>query len=386
MFQDDKCGIIYGDLCPMALDQHGRFDGKKFTLDEDGLRVELQVAADAGANAVRFLPDFTGVWGKHPGGKKSQFQPYILNAKETAWVLGTYSKDKGWTPAYNTYFFPIQDRIFQIANEAGLTVIYCLFEGCQFNSGARIWSPWYSNEQGVTSFYEPKADVFSRPWVSTMMLRAARRDVILSFGNEINNQGSPDFVKRVIFPYLKLRKWDFNKLFYGATMMHMTYLGNHKYEEKMYPLEWIKGDLGDTFGDEAKLNTFREIHGCGGPIEKDDRPFGADVDQALSWWGKNPIRKVFSDDGCYLNDKNASKCDVRIGKGARPSAETWGAMAKMIFAKYPAAAGSRSKLINFEHLPAGFSTGSLECKVAPIKAISGAYRAKFGAWPKNYKP
>ena len=35
-WKDDKVGIIYGDLAPMALDQHGRFDGKKFTLEKIG--------------------------------------------------------------------------------------------------------------------------------------------------------------------------------------------------------------------------------------------------------------------------------------------------------------------------------------------------------------
>jgi len=360
MIQDDKCGIIYGDLCPMALDQHGRFDGKKFTLDEDGLRVELQAAANAGANAVRFLPDFTGVWGKHPGGKKSQFQPCVLNAKETAWILGTYSKDKGWIPAWNTYFFPIQDRIFQIANEAGLTVIYCLFEGCQFNSGARIWSPWYSNEQGITTFYDPKADIFSKPWVGTMTVRAARRDVILGFGNELENKAAPDFVERVIFPYLKIRKWSLSRVTLGATAKIVGAGDSIQ--------DLIRKKVRDTFGLVMEKDVIQEDHGW---------PFTA----TLPLWGPKPYRKLYSDDGFYGGH---SLCDKSF-KGVRPSATEWGKLSLDILKKYPAAASGRERLISFEHLPAGYSTGNLECKIAPIKAISTAYHNKWGVWPKNYK-
>ena len=351
MFQDDRCGIGYGMLVPMALDQHGRFDGKKFTIDKAGLDAELEAAADAGANFIRCLPDFMGVWGKHPGGKKSQFQPYVLNAKETAWILGKY----------NAYFFPIQDYIFARANNFGLTVLYDLFENCQFHGGQRIWTPWYSNEQGVTSFYGKDADPYSKPWVNTMTLRAARRDVILGFGNELEKKAAPDFVERVIFPYIKVRKWPLSRATLGATAK-IAGAGDSIQD-------LIRKNVRDAFGLIAEKDVIQEDHGY---------PFTA----SLPIWGNKPYRKLYSDDGFYFGH---SLCDKSF-KGARPSAAEWGAMAKSILKKYPAALGGRERLISFEHLPAGFSTGSLDCKVAPIRAISGAYRIKFGAWPKNYKP
>jgi hypothetical protein len=356
MYQDDKIGIGYGMLCPMALDQHGRFDGKVFTVDKAGLDLELETAAEAGANFIRCLPDLTGVWGQHPGGKKSQFQPHVLNTKQTAWILGKY----------NTYFFPIQDYIFARANNFGLTVLYDLFENCQFHGGYRVWTPWYSNEQGVTSFYGKDADPYSKPWVSTMMVRAARRDVILGFGNELENQAAPDFVERVIFPYIKSQKWPLGRMTLGATAK-IVGAGDSIQDT-------IRKKVRDTFGLVAEKDVIQEDHGW---------PFTA----TLPLWGPKPYRKCYSNDGTYFDPKHpsASKCDISgIGKGARPSAAAQGALAKMILTKYPASLGGRARLISFEHLPAGFGTGSLECKVAPIEAISASYRARFGVWPSNY--
>jgi hypothetical protein len=261
-----------------------------------------------------------------------------------------------------------------------MTVMFCLFDNCQFHGGYSKWSPWVSNTQGITTLYDPAADVYTKRWVSTMTLRFKDADIIWAFGNEMNNAAFPAFAKRVIFPYIKLRKLDFNRLTYGATMMKRKYLGNNQYEDTgNCPLDFVKKDVGDVFGDEAKLDMYREIHGCGGTAEGPERPFGADVDQALWGWGKNPIRKIFSDDGCYTGN---SKCDKR-DKGARPSAETWAKMATYILANYPATKGGRDKLINFEHLP-GVYPPDTACQTATIKAISTVYHNKWGIWPKNW--
>jgi hypothetical protein len=357
MFTDDKIGIGYGMLVPMALDQHGRFDGKTFTVDKPGLDLELESASKAGANFVRCLPDFMGVWGKHPGGKKSQFQPYVLNTKQTAWILGKY----------NTYFFPIQDYIFGRANNFGLTVLYDLFENCQFHGGQRIWTPWYSNEQGVTSFYGKNADPYSKPWVSTMMVRAARRDVILGFGNELENKAAPEFVERVIFPYIKARKWPLGRMTLGATA---KIVGSGDSIQDL-----IRKKVRATFGLVAEKDVIQEDHGW---------PFTA----TLPIWGNKPYCKCYSNDGTYLDPKDprASKYDISgIGKGARPSAAAQGALAKVILTKYPASLGGRARLISLEHLPAGFSIATIKRKVEPVEAISEAYYKRFGVRPKNWR-
>jgi hypothetical protein len=90
---------------------------------------------------------------------------------------------------------------------------------------------------------------------------------------------------------------------------------------------------------------------------------------------------MYSDDGFY---GGKSLCDKR-DKGARPSAVEWQAKAAYILSHYPSSVSDRPRLISFEHLP-GVYPPDTACQTATIKAISGAYRAKFGAWPKNYKP
>lgn len=65
MFQDDKCGIIWGRLAPM--DEFGHFDGKRFVFDDKRYDVEQEAASDAGANVDHMLA--YGVWGARAGGR-----------------------------------------------------------------------------------------------------------------------------------------------------------------------------------------------------------------------------------------------------------------------------------------------------------------------------
>ena len=369
MFADDRIGLGYGLMGLFQDDaKFVTFNGQAWILDETALTKHLKAIADAGANVVRLLP--WGVWGSHKYGKKSQFQPYFLDTSRDKWDLSMF----------NTHYFPILKRVIEIINGLNMTVIFPLFDNCQFHGGYSKWSPWVSNTQGITTLYDPAADVYTKRWVSTMTLRFKDNDIIWSFGNEMNNAAFPAFAKRVIFPYIKARKLDFNRMTYGATMMKRKYLGNNQYDDTGYcPLDFVKKDVGVVFGEEAKLDMYREIHGCGGKSEGPERPFGADVDQALWGWGKNPIRKIFSDDGCYTGN---SKCDKR-DKGARPSAESWAKMATYILTNYPVTKGGRDRLINFEHLPGVYPPDTV-CQTATIKAISVAYRARFGCWPKNW--
>lgn len=348
MFQDDKIGIGWGRLAPM--DEFGRFDGLKWTLDEAKAKIEFDAVSKAGANLVRVMP--YGVWGKHPGGKKTyQFQPYVLDAVKDKWDLAIF----------NDYYFPIMKKIFALANDVGLTVLFDLFDNCQFHGAYAKYSPWFSNVQGLTSFYGKGADVYSKRWVSTMTLRYAAFDMIWGFGNEMENAAFPDFAKRVIFPYINLRKIPFSRLTYGATMKNTGAVDSIQ--------DTVRKAVRNEFGLVAEKDIIQEDHGFS-------------FTWGLSTWGSKPYRKLFSDDGCYTGK---SLCDIRPGKGARPSAAEWGNLSLDILKKYPTSLGGRARLISFEHLPAGYSTGSLECKVAPIRAISAAYRARFGTWPKNYK-
>jgi hypothetical protein len=346
MITDDKIGIGFGRLAPM--DEFGSFDGTKFTLDEARLDKEDHAAANAGANFDHVFP--YGVWGKHPGGKKdSQFQPYVLDTSRDKWDLS----------AFNSYYFPIMRRIFEIANGVNMSVIFDWFDNCQFHGDTKKWSPWISNVQGVETFYDTDADRYTRAWILRCLDAFAGLDVIWAFGNELDNQAFPEMAERIIIPIIKSKKLDFNRMTYGATTRIVS-------GDSVQDL--IRQAIGDQFGPVAEKNVIMEDHGW---------PFT----DSLPVWGDRPWRKLYSDDGCYTGK---SKCDTYSGQGARPSATEWGKMALDILKAYPAAVSGRERLISFEHLPAGGRSDNLDCQVETIKAISGAYRSRFGAWPSNY--
>ena len=346
MIQDDKIGIGYGLMGLFQDDaEFVTFNGQAWILDETALTKHLKAISTAGANFVRLLP--WGVWGSHKYGKKSQFQPYFLDTSRDKWDLS----------AFNTHYFPILKRVIEIINGLNMTVIWPLFDACQFHGAYSKWSPFVLNTQGITTLYDPAADVYTKRWVSTMTLRFKDADVIWAFGNEMNNAAFPAFAKRVIFPYIKARKLDFNRMTYGATT-------NVSAGDSIQ--DTVRISVRDTFGPIAEKNMMMEDHGY---------PFAA----SLPAWGNKPWRKIYSDDGFY---GGKSLCDKR-DKGARPSAIELGARAKYILDHYPSSALGRTRLIGFEHLPGVYPPDTV-CQTATIKAISMAYRAKFGVWPKNY--
>lgn len=325
MIQDDKIGIGYG-LLGLFQDDAGfvTFDGKKWTLNDVSLAAHLAEIAKAGANFVRILP--WGVWGSHPGQKKPyQFQPYFLDTSRDKWDLSMF----------NTYYFPIVEKVFTIANSVGLTILWDLFDNCQFHGGYKKWSPWVNNIQDVESFYEPDADQYSRHWIATWLIRAERNgwDIIWGWGNEMNNLAFPDFAKRIIFPYVKAKKLDFNRMTYGAT----TKIGPTDSIQ-----DQVRNMVEDTFGKAAERAIIMEDHGY---------PFTA----SLPVWGKKPWRKLYSDDGLH----------------PRPIPTQWGARAKYIL-NY---AGDKTKFVNFEHLPEAYPM-DLAFDVATIGSIFRACRTK----------
>jgi len=366
MIQDDRIGIGYGPLCLTEDPAFMSFDGAKFILDEEALKEHLSNIANAGANFIRVLP--WGVWMHHLYGKAGQFQPYLLETSRDRWDLGSF----------NTYYFAIFRHILEIANGIGLTVMFCWFDNCQFGGTVKKWSPWASNVQALDSFYGANADHYTTTWINAVIDSFKDLDVIFAFGNEMEDPAFPAMIKRVIFPIIREKQLDFNFLTYGATMTSVPYLGNNKYAEAAQTIQdQIQGLVGEEFGDEAKLNMFKEIHGCGGPAAGTERPFGAHVDQALYWWGRHPIRKIFSDDGVLDGD---SLCDRESTGRARPSAVTWGKIASQILINYPFILGGLDHLLNFEHVPYG---GDLACQVEMIGAISKSYCGRFGVWPTN---
>jgi len=147
-------------------------------------------------------------------------------------------------------------------------------------------------------------------------------------------------------------------------------------------LDLVKADVGNEFGDPAKLDIYKEIHACGRPLATPDssRPYGHQVDQACYWWGGHPIRKIFSDDGVKTGDSTTDKSS----EGAKPSATYWHNMALYILARCPDTSGGRNHLVNFEHLPINENDALNSVQAATFTAISTAYHEHFGTWPQNY--
>jgi len=170
MIKDDKFGIGWGRFVPMD-DAFGSFDGTRFTLDEVGLDKEAHAVANAGANFVRVFP--WGGWDRHPYGKKSQFQPYMLDASRDKWELS----------AFNDYYFPIMRKVFEIFNGVNMNVMFDLFEACQFHGAVLQWSPWAVNVQGVQRFWEPAADKYSKAWILRCLKEFKGYDWLVSWGN-----------------------------------------------------------------------------------------------------------------------------------------------------------------------------------------------------------
>jgi len=286
------------------------------------------------------------VWGKHPYGRKSQFQPFVYDVKAKAWDL-----DKK-----NDYYFPIMRTIVGANQASNKTTLLSVFDGCELHAGARGWSPWAVNKQGISSFYEPKADEYTGGFFQDCIDELKPYDVVFDF-NEPENAAYPAFFERVILPIVKETKWPLKRLTYGATT---------KPERTNSIQDQVRAIVRRTYGRAAQKRIWSPDHGF--PFTKNGLL-------------KYPDAKILSDNGFYLGDSN---CDIRTGKGARPSARMWARVSLSIMKTYPVADGSRYPILIFEHLPAGFSTGDRACWISPIEAISASYRARFGMWPTNY--
>lgn len=352
MIQDDKAGIGFGRLDPMG--QYGSFDGKTFHFDEKAGKTECDAVANAGGNYIHTMTH--GVWNAHPGGRKSQFQPFVLDTKTKRWSLRANGKNN-----YNDYFFPTMKKIFKQHQDANLSTIFDLFNGCELRGIESAWSPWVVNNEGIHSFYEPAADEIIRDFFKDCISEFRGFDIIWS-ANETENRAYPGMFERVILPTARAKKIPWNRLSYGATTKMLTTDSNQ---------DLVRQIVRNKYGKAAEKSILMPDHGF--PFTK-----------SLAFWGEMDWTAEYSDDGYYGNGAGDSKCDVRPGKGARPSAKTWGKISLVILQTHPIAAVGRAPLIFICHLPAGFSTGDLACWLAPIEAIAASYRARFDRWPANY--
>ncbi len=354
----DKARIISGELC-VGDTAVGfvRYDGKAWTLDEAGWKARCRAISNAGVNAVRVLA--YGVWDPRPYGRRSQFQPWVYDAAAHKWDLSKF----------NAYYFPVMRRVVELANSQGLEVWFAWFDTCQLQNGYwTVYSPWKYNLQGISHFFDPKADPYAKAWVRRIFKELAGLKVLWPWGNELDQSRYPEWTKRVVFPLIKELAIPFNRMTYGATMNERPYLGQGKFADQPGTYQDIaRKNFGAAFPPEKnKFLILREVHKCGTLALDKYALYGHRPAQAAYWWGGKPVGGfVLSDDGVHENKNPVD--------GGRPDAARWKALATWAF--------GWKNCAGVEHLPEG---GPLEYQVTVFKAISLAYKTRFGAWPENY--
>lgn len=379
----DKCWLIYGLTCGLEEAEFLSYNGTAWTLHSAEYKKHLGAVSETGANAVRLLP-YGGVWRtNHPYGKKGQLSPFAYVNETQGWNLA----------AWNEEFFDITRSAIEIINNLGMTAFYCLADNCEYIGATKKYSPWVSNTHSpaITSIYDTAAYPHWSAFILKCLSEFSGLDIMWPWGNEMANPAFRSLVSGpahtiaggVIAPLLDSGDLLPGRSTFGATMDAKTYnpaTGEYGVGESLSTQDHVKGDIGAIFGDDIKLDIYKEIHSCGSPLATPDpnRPYGHMVDQACAWWGNSQkIRKIFSDDG-VKNGNSTIDIDPVEG-GAKPSAAYWHNMVLYILQRCKGSGSNHS--VNFEHLPQKWTDA---VQAVTWTAISTAYHEFFGVWPENY--
>lgn len=353
--------IAYSDLGLLQRDEVVHYDKAtdKWTLNKPCLETLYSAMQKAGADCQRILHE--GVYEAHPYKMRSQLAPYTLVPAPSSPYGEAFQ-----LLTFNTYYFPIVKDLIGIAKKYGIQTIFCLANGCEYSGGYRVWSPWYTNVNGIRSIYDKKAWPIFKVFVARSIKELGPYNVIFSWGNEMNNAGFPDLAQAAIFPFIKNGIMLPKNCTYGATAKTAQYV-NGEYLDTNCVQDTMKATVEDVFGLPAKLAIWREAHGVG---DTGWPKVPNLLDQVLTWWGDHAnFHVIVSDDGTY---GGLSLCDYAFYSGkkkTRPSAQQWAAMVKT-------AKAYKCHLI-FEHTPK--NTSNLACQVGTIremhKALYGHYKS-----------
>ena len=330
----DKCWIVYGFLgglgCPAL--RFNYYNGTSWVFDKTKYRAHLTAIADAGANALRRMPD-AGARDNHPYGKKGQFCEYQYVSESVGWDLDHFNE---------AYFDTLGEAIL-IENDLGLTTFQCFADNAVYHRAtSKIYSPWVSNNNGIDTVYDADAYPYFDALIDKYLSEFSSMDVVWAVGNEMDNSGFPALFNAVIHPLVDAATLDPDKLTYGSCSSSIT--------------NTVRGYLAD----EATRNkVIMEVHGWPASVYK----------SRFSPWNDTGARMLFSDDGVSTG---ASTCD-KWEAGAAPSAAEWYDAVLDVLETYGAADGSDDHILNFEHT---FMSGydlSTACQAATIAKIREAY-------------
>ena len=170
------------------------------------------------------------------------------------------------------------------------------------------------------------------------------------------NKAFIDLAINCIFPHIKSGEFLPKNCTYGAVMNKVDY-ADGQYSGPHSTQDLLKAKVGGAFGDPAKLDIWKEVHGV------DSLAVPGALDQALSWWGRilpgpNVIRIGLSNDGSPI--KETTPCAAIIKRCRFYGNDFF-----------------------FEHLP---EDGGIEAQVPKIKEM---YKAIHGLNPMphyHYEP
>jgi len=364
--------IGYSPICILGTSEWLYKKDGRWAFDVEGWKQHLAPLLNAGANAIRILA--YSVFGERKS-RGDQFSPFILDKPTNKWDLSKRDPE----------FFPILKQAIRGAIELApdnMTAWLCILDGCE-NQDNKPWneySPWMRNIQKVASIYDDRAgeDIQAFFEDCATELQEFAPHMAYHLANEANKVAFSNQAKKYMFPVIKKFNLPFNRLGYGSTMDDRDYLGAGKYADKPDTVQDITRKLFSVvFGDPAKVQAFREVHGIGNRLDK-DRPFGDRIAQAICWWSKDKQSElallgpvIYDTDGMKKGD---SKCDKDFD-GARPSAETMGEIARYAWQ------GAGVDNVHLFHCPQTYDT---DCLSLTFEAISESYKKVFGKYPYNH--
>ncbi len=168
--QQDKIIIAISNITMLT---HAEYGWLEYTNSKHKIKSEVDkffwTISYYGANATRLLPYSSFV---NKFDKKDMFQPYVY-AGSGKWDISKF----------NDYYFDVLRNVIIIANSYNLTVWFDLFDNCQFFKGAKEYSPWANNIQGMNSYMDSLK--YSKKWIDKILDIFKGLDVKYELGNEL---------------------------------------------------------------------------------------------------------------------------------------------------------------------------------------------------------
>lgn len=319
---------------------------------------------------------------------QNMLTPYILT-------------DNGWDlTQWNENYFAILRQIAEIANKYGLTFSFCLFDGCQFVGERAEFNPWRDNPQGYGHFFQ--SIPLSLAWIDRALDTLAGLNYTVRLGNELevgayglssNSTCEPFLWAEAVLGHLhNVRGIPWSNIYSGFCMSDIDGLGWGGF---------LKANIEDWFGEEAKSMIPREVHGAGSwsTLENPEGRVVKNLVYGLGYHlsydgGPHMIRVSISADGSKYADRyfdGGSLCDRYMEGNAESvgvSPGTWRAMIRKLLADVLEPGGSAFTVAGahkweLEYFPQR-AWDNEACMTESLSGMAEEVKTKTGLYPENY--